>query len=420
MNGNRNLLRQNLLKTLGPGILLAGSAIGGSHLIQSTRAGAHYGFKLLVIILLVNVFKYPFFEFSFRYTAATGESILKGYYRIGRWALISFFLVSFITAGINSAAVTLVSAGLTGFIFNTTLSPLTLSIILLSIIVGMLLQGEYSWLDKIMKCMVVVLGICTILAFIAALVKGPQAKPGYTPDVLWSYAGISFLIALMGWMPAPMEVSVWPSLWTMERAKLTKHHPSIKESLCDFHIGYLSTTIMACLFLGLGALVMYGSGDTFSNSGIKFSAQLVNIYTKSLGSWSLLIISGAALLAMFSTTLTAIDAYPRTLKNAIIILFPKLESRGKIIGVLLIFFVSFEVLIIIGLLIDGLKTMIDTATIISFLAAPVIAFINYRAVTSKNIPQEFKPPRWIIVLSWLGILYLSGFSLFYLAKVIII
>ena len=45
------------LRALGPGVLLASAAVGGSHLIASTQAGALYGWQLAVIILLVNVLK---------------------------------------------------------------------------------------------------------------------------------------------------------------------------------------------------------------------------------------------------------------------------------------------------------------------------------------------------------------------------
>ena len=38
----------NLYKTIGPGILFASTAIGVSHLVQSTKAGALFGFGLLV------------------------------------------------------------------------------------------------------------------------------------------------------------------------------------------------------------------------------------------------------------------------------------------------------------------------------------------------------------------------------------
>jgi Mn2+/Fe2+ NRAMP family transporter len=49
------------VKKLGPGLLFAGAAIGVSHLVQSTRAGADFGFGLLWALLLSNIFKYPFF-----------------------------------------------------------------------------------------------------------------------------------------------------------------------------------------------------------------------------------------------------------------------------------------------------------------------------------------------------------------------
>jgi Mn2+/Fe2+ NRAMP family transporter len=74
MNEGSNSKLKGILLTIGPGILFAGAAIGGSHLVQFTRAGADYGFTLISIVLLVLIFKYPFFEFVHRYTAAMDES----------------------------------------------------------------------------------------------------------------------------------------------------------------------------------------------------------------------------------------------------------------------------------------------------------------------------------------------------------
>ena len=53
---------KNTIQKLGPGLLFAGAAIGVSHLVQSTRAGADFGLGLLWALLLVNFFKYPFFN----------------------------------------------------------------------------------------------------------------------------------------------------------------------------------------------------------------------------------------------------------------------------------------------------------------------------------------------------------------------
>ena len=77
--------KDKFLKTLGPGILFASTAIGVSHLVQSTRAGANYGFALLWAVILANLFKYPFFEYGSRYANATGTSIIDGYKRMGTW-----------------------------------------------------------------------------------------------------------------------------------------------------------------------------------------------------------------------------------------------------------------------------------------------------------------------------------------------
>ena len=53
------------LKKLGPGLLFAGAAIGVSHLVQSTRAGADFGWGLLWALALSNLFKYPFSHLKF-------------------------------------------------------------------------------------------------------------------------------------------------------------------------------------------------------------------------------------------------------------------------------------------------------------------------------------------------------------------
>ena len=54
----------------------------------------------------------------------------------------------------------------------------------------------------------------------------------------------------------------------------------------DFHLGYTVAVGMAVIFLGLGALVMFGSGEQFSPKGIAFSKQLIDLYARNIGDWS--------------------------------------------------------------------------------------------------------------------------------------
>lgn len=195
-----------MLKTFGPGILFAGAVIGGSHLIQSTRAGANYGFDLLLLVILINIFKYPFFEFGHRYTAATGESMLEGYAKLGKSTVWVFFIMNIFTAAINGAAVTLVTAGLCANLFGISLSPATLSLIILALIMVILFVGRYGMLDLVMKIMIAILAITTIVTVLVALGvdTGLALKEHVVKPDMWDAAGIAFLLALMGWMPAPI------------------------------------------------------------------------------------------------------------------------------------------------------------------------------------------------------------------------
>ena len=95
-------LKRSLLKAIGPGILFASTAIGVSHLVQSTRAGADYSFGLLLAIVLANILKYPFFEYGSRYANATGKSIIDGYLNLGKWALWLYFIITISSMFLNS------------------------------------------------------------------------------------------------------------------------------------------------------------------------------------------------------------------------------------------------------------------------------------------------------------------------------
>ena len=102
---------KNLLKTLGPGILFASTAIGVSHLVQSTRAGADYSFGLIAAIIIANLLKYPFFEYGSRYANSTGTSLIDGYKKMGKWMLILYFIITISTMFFVTAAVGMVTAG---------------------------------------------------------------------------------------------------------------------------------------------------------------------------------------------------------------------------------------------------------------------------------------------------------------------
>jgi len=399
-----------ILRSLGPGLIFAGTSIGVSHIVQSTRAGADYGFTLIWAVVLANIFKFPFFEYGPRYVAATGEHLLVGYRRTGKWAFYLFLTLSLILMFPILAAVTTVTTGLFVNLFHWTGSPVILSAIILFVCSSILLIGKYPLLDKSMKVMILILSISTIIAFTAAVNHGSSAQPGLAKPFVWDLTGISFLVALMGWMPSTIDLSVWHSFWCVERRKQTHYAPSIKEALFDFHLGYWGTAVMAVLFLSLGALVMHGTGEHFSNSAGQFAGQVVSLYTKALGGWSYPVIVAAATITMFSTTLSCLDAFPRIVKEAFAIIFPSKKQWTDKIYFGWMMLVAGVSLLIIGRFTGSMKTLIDIATTLSFLVAPILAYINYRTVTDDHMPEEARPSKGLRIFSWMGIFFLAGFS----------
>ena len=103
---------QNIFHSLGPGILLAATAIGVSHIVQSVQAGAKYGYLFIAMIFLAHIVKYPFFEAAPRYSSATKKTLLDGYYDIGHSYLIIYLILTIISMFTILSAVTVVAAGI--------------------------------------------------------------------------------------------------------------------------------------------------------------------------------------------------------------------------------------------------------------------------------------------------------------------
>lgn len=400
------------LLVLGPGLIFAGTSIGVSHIVQSTRAGALFGFGLLWVIVLAHLVKFPFFTFAPRYVVATGEHLLQGYRRVGKWAFYLFFILSLCTMFPIQSAVTLVCTGLFANLFPWGFETVYLAALILGICVVILLAGKYPLLDKLMKVMIFFLGISTVMAFAAALMKGSTAVPQFERTFNWgNLKDISFLIAFMGWMPTTLEISVWHSFWCSERTKQTGHQPEMKHALLDFHVGYWGTMVMAIFFLGLGALVMYGTGEAFSSSAVQFTGQVIHLYTDALGPWSKWVIGLAAATTMFSTTLCCLDAFPRVIREALVMINPELKEKKDQIYLIALISIAFVTTLIIGLFVSKLTMLIDFATTLAFLATPIFAYLNLRVVTGSHMPKGTKPSMSMLVFSWVCLFILTGFAL---------
>lgn len=405
--------------SFGPGLLWAAAAVGVSHLVQSTRAGADAGLALAGVVLLALILKYPFFEYGPRYAAATGESLVEGYQRIGAWAVWLYLAITVSTGVVIQSAVVLFTA----FVIQVALGlPLSLPVIaaLIIVICGALIRiGRFRLMDRTIKVILVLLAASTLFAATLTL-----PRVDFQTLALWpppeAAVPFAFVLALAGWMPSAIDIAVWSSVWTLAKDRDSGRRTSVAHALLDFRVGYFATGVLAFAFLVLGAGVMYRSGASFSGAGTAFSVQLVDLYSQTLGGWTRPIVLVAVVTTMFSTALTVIDGFPRVIARTVHVVRkgsrPAGDSdtgwvyqiAGAILGILTV--------VVIALFAGNLTTMVDFATIVSFLTGPILGYLNLRAVTGANVPASDRPGRALLLLSYAGLALLGGTAAIYLVS----
>lgn len=399
-------------KALGPGLLYAGAAVGVSHIVQSTRAGALYGFALLGFVVLVNVLKYPFFEFGARYTIATNNSLIQGYLKLGRPILWLFTGLTFLVMFPILAAITSVFTGVVLQLIPTSLSSLQVHALSLTGCGAILLAGRFRLLDQLMRLIMAVLTLTTLIAAFVALSRLDLVAKAATASFSWDWAGFLFLVAFAGWMPTPVDSAVWQSLWTLEKRK-ESGISSWNAVKFDFNLGYWLSTVLALIFVFIGAVVLYSNGTTLPEQGAAFAASFLKVYVGLLGDWAAPVVGLSIFATLFSTLLTVIDGYPRLMAQSL----ATVQATKPSVLTHFNFWVVVYLLgtwLLLYLFPSSMLSLVDLATSISFLTAPIFGYWNFRLVMSDDFHAAFKPDKKLQLLSCLGLIFLTLFSLCYL------
>ena len=411
-------MKNELLRRLaGPGLIFTGAAIGTSHLVQSTRAGAMFGLALVVVIVLANVLKYPAYRFGVDFAHARGRSLLTGYRELGNWALILFLLLVTPLVPIIWAALGAATAGiLTVIVGPVAPVPVLASGVILAA-TALLLIGGYSLLDRVNAWLLAFLTIATLITTATVL---PQVQWATLVDFSWTQeaAALLFIVALAGFMPNPMDVSVALSLWKVEGDRQLPQgaHPPLSAARRGFLWPYVLTAFMAVCFCIMGAGVMHPDGIAPLPDAPGFADQLVGLYRAALGEWAALLAALAALSVMLTTVIAGVDAYSR-IAAASLAIFQQREdvsyTRREYAGFCLLFVII--ALVTIFTLLRDLTGFLDFVTSASFVIAPVVALLNHLVVTRCEMPDEARPDAIIKAWNWIAIAVMSALAAMYFA-----
>ena len=403
-------------RKIGPALLFSGSAIGTSHLIQSTRAGALYGLGLFGVILAICILKYPSFRFGVDYGHSTRRSMLVVYRELGVWAPLVFALFAIVVYPIVYAALASATAGIAITVFGLSAPVPILALGVLALCALPLMLGGYAWLDLVNRVLVAFLLVSTLIVTVMVLPRVDWVSLG---DVSW--AGdprtILFVVALAGFMPNPLEVSVTSSMWVAEAERgETGRKTSLAEARLAFLSGYLMTAFLALCFCIIGAGVMHSSQVAPETSAPGFARQIVALYSETLGEGAAALAAIAALSVMATTVLAALDSGGRNVAST----WQQVADAHTEAVFKRVYRVTIPAMIaltaaVLYLFTSSFTAMLDLATSAVFLGAPVGATLNYLVVTRGSMPEDARPSAAIRALNLFAIAVMTILAVAYFA-----
>jgi len=402
------------LRTLGPGLLLAATSIGGSHLVLAPTAGARFGTDLLWLVLVAHLFKYHAFEFGPRFAVGTGTSLLAGYARMPGprgWAVWA----GLVDMVLESVGVLAAVAGLTGAILHGAFPGLGVAawtLVVVAVVVGMLVVGRYRLLTRTAALMLGFLTVGTIVAFFGRPPSVGEFASGFVPSI--PTGSLLLVSAILGWMPTGIGVSIWHSLWLLEDPRFAGGQHSVvsrfKASLRDMRLGYALSAIVGVMFLGLGATVLHPRG--LAPEGSETALTLSRIYTEILGPWMQPVFLTMAFFAMFSTTYTVMDGMPRTLVAAIRHLRGEPDAdradRGRLYWSYLAGMTVVSLTVV--RLVPDPVLLITALGAVTFVFSPLYCLLNYVCVTRLLDPPALRPTTFHRWFAKAGIVFMAALA----------
>ena len=312
-----------LFRHFGPGMILMMTGIGTSHLVTAPVAGGRFEYALLWCIPIAYAFKYYGFEMAFRFTHATGRSMLDAYATAWKSWPLWYVLITTLFQCIVGQAGRLIAAAAVLYYFCSQHLGLEFPIVVYSLVmgvisVGIILGGRYAAVELVTKIAAGILVLSSVAVYFVN--PAPLSSMGQffvfdTPQGSWL-----IIAAFLGLLPTGIDVSLQASEWgkakrvgmgrirgyleanglakqfdpfasgkedlSVDTAQLSPHALEycrrwFKIGLWDFRFGHFISFILACIFILLAAVWLYPS----EVEGRAVMGEIARIFTESVGPW---------------------------------------------------------------------------------------------------------------------------------------
>ena len=458
---------RGLLKHFGPGMILMMTGIGTSHLITAPAAGGRFGYALLWCIPVAYIFKYYGFEMAFRFTHATGRSMLDAYSTAWKkWPLWYVLLTTLIQCVIGQAGRLVAAAAVLFYFFSEYLGlvfPISVFAFGLGIVsIAVLLTGRYQALEIVSKVFAGML----VVASVGVYLVEPAPLSAMGNFFVVRIPGGSWLViaAFLGLLPTGIDVSLQASEWgkakrvgmgairetlekegkvptfdpfvsaredlTVDTSVLSPHAMEycrrwFRIGLWDFRAGHVISFFLACIFLLLAAVWLYPNPV----EGNAVIGEIGRVFSDSVGPSMMVVFMIGAFAATFSTAFNYFDGWPRVVGACCRNLFRSTAELQGVSGDALgpehrrrwyseynIYRITmFFSLIAASSLIAGVPRpvwLVLVASALAFFVAPVIFFLNlyycFAVIPKKD--RVFYPSTFATWFSWISMAVFAAMS----------
>jgi manganese transport protein len=421
------------LRRIGPGMILAASIVGSGELIATTTLGAQVGYTALWVIVLSCLVKPVVQAEMGRYIIASGETGLASFNRVPGprlkvnwvvWAWAVMALLTLLQVGAMFGGVAQV--------MNLLVPAISINVwvlIFFGITLALLLGGGY---ERIERLAMIKVGLFTMLTFLAALllIRMPEY---FSWTEFWNGfkfnmpgAGFSTAVAVFGITGVgASELFMYP-YWCVEKgyARFTGSRDDsanwhgrargwIRVMHLDIIVSMMIYTIATVAFYLLGAGILHGMGKVpAANDMIPI---LSNIYTQTLGEWSLWLFYAGAIFTLYGTIFASTAAHSRLYADMLRLMGAfKADDYPRRLRYRNLFIVLLTVIpVTLYFLVQSPVKMVVAGGLAQAMMLPIIG-LSTLYLRHRHLPKSITPSRWVTIGLWIAtavIVVLMGYYL---------
>jgi manganese transport protein len=283
---------KSILKSVGPGFIIAAVVLGPGSITVASRIGSEHGFAFLWVIFLAAVFMIVYTSMGVRFGVSNSKSILQTISdSYGRWFAIAIGISSFLSTMSfqfgNNLGIGLGMQGITGI--NEQIWPLIFTPS--AIVLIFWAKNLYKILEKMMMVMVIIMILAFLFNVILTKPDPSLMLKGFIPGSI-SLEAIDVISALMATSFAVVGAMYQSYLVQDKKWKIT----NLKRGLYDTYMGIFFLALISALIIITSAAALHPHGITV-NSAADMALQLDKLF----GSNSKVVFSFGLCAAAFSS-----------------------------------------------------------------------------------------------------------------------